>query len=68
MQTCHHIETSELISSANQLTGFYMVTTLAFNELKSGDMQVVFINKCKSCEISNQMFFNVMFSMQCIAK
>ena len=25
-------------------------------------MKVVFINECKSCEISNQMFFNVMFS------
>ena len=25
-------------------------------------MQVVFTNECKSCEISNQMFFNVMFS------
>ena len=25
-------------------------------------MQVVFTNQCKSCEISNQMFFNVMFS------
>ena len=24
-------------------------------------MQVVFINKCKSCEIKNQMFFNIMF-------
>ena len=24
--------------------------------------QVVFINECKSYEISNQMFFNVMFS------
>ena len=24
-------------------------------------MQVVIINECKSCEISNQMFFNVMF-------
>ena len=22
-------------------------------------MQVVFINECKSCEISNQMFFNI---------
>ena len=30
--------------------------------LRSGVMQVVFINECKSCEISNQMFFNVMFS------
>ena len=26
-------------------------------------MQVVFINKCKFCEISNQTFFNVMFSI-----
>ena len=31
--------------------------------LRSGLMQVVFINECKSCEISNQMFFNVMFSL-----
>ena len=23
-------------------------------------MQVMFINECKSCEISSQMFFNVM--------
>ena len=38
------------------------MATLAFNELRSGDMQVVFINECKSCEISNQMFFNVMLS------
>ena len=26
-------------------------------------MQVVFINECKSYEISNEMFFNVMFSI-----
>ena len=30
--------------------------------LISGVMQLVFINKCKSFEISNQMLFNVMFS------
>ena len=30
--------------------------------LRSGVKQVVFINECKYCEISNQMFFNVMFS------
>ena len=30
--------------------------------LKNPVIQVVFINECKSCEISNQMFFNVMFS------
>ena len=42
-QSCHHVETSqlicsvtsELICSANQLTGFYRMATLAFNELRS---------------------------------
>ena len=34
-QSCHHIENSQLICSENQLTGFYMITTLAFNESKS---------------------------------
>ena len=32
-QSCHHRETSQWICSGNQLTGFYMMTTLAFNEL-----------------------------------
>ena len=31
--SCHHIETSQLTCSANQLTGFYMMVTLVFNEL-----------------------------------
>ena len=30
--------------------------------LRSGAMQVVFIRECKSYEISNQIFVNVMFS------
>ena len=34
-QSCHHIGTSQLVSRANQLTGFYMIATLAFNELRS---------------------------------
>ena len=34
-QSSHHIETSQLICSANQLTGFYMMGTLAFNELRA---------------------------------
>ena len=33
-QNCHHIETSQQICCANQLTGFYVMTTLAFNESK----------------------------------
>ena len=32
-QSCYHIETSQLICKANQLTGFYMMETLAFDEL-----------------------------------
>ena len=32
-QSFHHIEPSQLICSANQLNGFYMMATLAFNEL-----------------------------------
>ena len=32
-QNYHHIETSQLIYFGNQLTGFYMMETLAFNEL-----------------------------------
>ena len=33
-QSCYHIETSQLICPTNQVTGFYMMATLAFNELK----------------------------------
>ena len=32
---CHHIETSRLICRANQLTGFYVMASLAFNKLIS---------------------------------
>ena len=35
LQSCHHIETIQLIFRANQLTGFYMMATLAFNELSN---------------------------------
>ena len=32
-QNCHYVETTQLICFANQLTGLYMMATLAFNEL-----------------------------------
>ena len=32
------IETSQLIYRANQLTGFYMIATLAFNELNCSEI------------------------------
>ena len=41
-QSCYHIETSQLICSANQLTSFYMMTTSVFNELISVK-EVIFI-------------------------
>ena len=31
--SCHHIETSQLNCSANQLIGFYMINTLVLNDL-----------------------------------
>ena len=42
-QCCPHIRTSPLIFTANQLTGFYMRATLAFNGLNN--MKI-----CVSCE------------------
>ena len=41
-QSSHLIETSKLICTANQLTSFYMVATLAFNELS-------YFQQIKSC-------------------
>ena len=35
-QSCHHIETSQLICRANHLTGFYMMANFSFNELIPG--------------------------------
>ena len=32
-QSCQHIGTSQLICSANQLTGFYTIATLALDKL-----------------------------------
>ena len=42
-QYCPHIETSQLIFCANQLTGFYMRVTLATNGLNR-----IFTRKCKT--------------------
>ena len=39
-QSCYHIETSQLICSANQLTGFYMMATLVFNELRISSVRI----------------------------
>ena len=43
VQSCHHIETCQFISRANQLTGFYMMTTLAFNELIMNKETVILV-------------------------
>ena len=44
-ESCHHIETSQLIK-ANQLTGFYMMVTLAVNELMA--------NQCNFFEVHHE--------------
>ena len=41
-QCCPHIETSQLICCANQLTGFYMSATLTLNGLKA----IIIFPKC----------------------
>ena len=40
-QCCPHIENSQLICTANQLTGFFMRATLAFNGLISMRVSVL---------------------------
>ena len=49
MPVCPHIETSQLICCANQLTGIYMRATLAFNGLTNnaicGPIRVWLTNK-----------------------
>ena len=50
-QSCHHIKTSQLICRANQLTGFYMIATLAFNELSKFFMPFLFHIRNYSSEV-----------------
>ena len=43
----HHIETSQLICIANQLTGFYMKGTLVVNGLRIASVNVTkFVGNC----------------------
>ena len=52
-QSCHHIETSQLIcSAANQVTGFYMMVTLGFNELRIYSYLLKKIGKWKKWKTS----------------
>ena len=53
-QSCHHIETSQLVCRANQLTGFYMMATLAFNELRISSVNMTkSTGKCGFGHIKN---------------
>ena len=49
-QSCHHIETSQFICRANQLTGFYMMAILVLNELKAPLLHLTTL-----CRIANQL-------------
>ena len=52
-QCSHHIETSQLICPANQLTGFYMMGTLAVKELTDENEDFVdIIVQCSRQEVS----------------
>ena len=61
-QSCTHIRTSQLICYANQLTGFYMGVTLAFNGL----IRFSFCNppstKIKCLEEFQKMIFKKIFA------
>ena len=58
-QNCHHIETSQLICKTNQLTGFYMMATLKFNELNE--------NRLVSNEVSFPRLFHIIQGVRVVA-
>ena len=58
---CHDIETSQFICSANQLTVFYMMQTLAFNKLNKGDL-------IKSVRLNSLSLNTYFFSVNVIIK
>ena len=60
-QCCPHIETNQLICTANQLTGFYMRTELALNGLKISS-----VNVPKSAENWRNPQCKTLFYVQCI--
>ena len=55
-QCCPHIETSQLICTANQLTGFYMRETLPFNGLiltsYFGKVRAIKLGQTQSVDLS----------------
>ena len=59
-QSCHHIETNQLICRANALTGFYMMATFAFNEL----MDILFARVCPTSNIE-KMRIGFIISIHC---
>ena len=61
-QSCHYIETSQLISFANQLTGFYMTATLTFNELKFEAKGFIAFN---SLNIRNERLKRALINFNC---
>ena len=50
--SCHHIETSQLICSANQLTGFYMMAIAIVNAIVFDDCGVAYVTSIKCSETS----------------
>ena len=65
-ECCPHIETSQMIFCANQLTGFYMRATLAINGLNIFDK---FMNCSPASEVHLQIYlyqFSISSSQSCL--
>ena len=63
-QSCHHIETSQLICSANQLTGVCRIATLAFNELNTSWWSFIFSHCKTKNKMQQQAIFHVCLQNQ----
>ena len=59
------METSQLICSANQLTGFYMMATLAFNELNNINYLVQLITQIMLNVIS-KFYYLILYTVELI--
>ena len=55
-RSCYHMETSQLICLANQLTGFYMTATLAFNKFSQIQIWKNSPGRYQSCQLESLHF------------
>ena len=63
--SCHHIETSQLICRINHLTGFYMMTTLAFYKLKDSVNWLIKQVRLDRCKGFSSRFHEIQITDHC---